>query len=235
MNYPFGMAVTKLRSWAILLYHPAAGANDRLSLPRRLPNADIGRTRCATYPPDLARPSLRRAFANSVAYVLINIAITIPVALPAAYALRGCRFCADKHPVLSFIPSASPPPLLTTAFSTFFRACIVQFRSPGIPAPLSVQLPAVRSGSCRLIAAVPPKRMTRRVPRRLFAPRYMLKFCTRRSPGHRVTAFSALCSSGRPRPKRPFARILPPRMQNPISRRSARFSCFTRYRMSCVT
>lgn len=55
---------------------------------------------------------LRDALVNSVCYVLINIAITIPVALPAAYAFSRFTFVGDKHLFLAFIVFRITPPVV---------------------------------------------------------------------------------------------------------------------------
>lgn len=55
---------------------------------------------------------LRDALTNSVTYVIINIAITIPVALPAAYAFSRFTFVGDKHLFLAFIVFRITPPVV---------------------------------------------------------------------------------------------------------------------------
>ncbi len=62
----------------------------------------------------LTDPNLRSAFVNSVAYVLINICITIPVAIPAAYAFSRMTFLGDKHLFLAFIAFRITPPVVLT-------------------------------------------------------------------------------------------------------------------------
>lgn len=58
------------------------------------------------------RPELRASIVNSVLYVLINIAITIPVALPAAYAFSRYRFLGDQHLFLALIAFRITPPVV---------------------------------------------------------------------------------------------------------------------------
>ena len=70
----------------------------------------LGETTLRNYRAIWADPSLRAAFGNSVAYVLINIAITIPVALPAAFAFARLSFLGDKHRSSASSPFASPRP-----------------------------------------------------------------------------------------------------------------------------
>ncbi|MGB0843641.1 MAG: carbohydrate ABC transporter permease, partial [Alphaproteobacteria bacterium] len=62
----------------------------------------------------LLNPDLRSAFGNSLAYVLINICITIPVALPAAYAFSRMSFVGDKHLFFAFIAFRITPPVVLT-------------------------------------------------------------------------------------------------------------------------
>lgn len=59
-------------------------------------------------------PDLRAAFGNSIAYVMINIAITIPVAIPAAYAFSRMSFLGDKHLFFAFIAFRITPPVVLT-------------------------------------------------------------------------------------------------------------------------
>lgn len=49
---------------------------------------------------------------NSVNHELVNIAITIPVALPAAYVFSRYRFMDDKHLFLAFIVFRITPPVV---------------------------------------------------------------------------------------------------------------------------
>ncbi len=59
-------------------------------------------------------PALRSAFVNSIAYVLINICITVPVAIPAAYAFSRMSFTGDTHLFLAFIAFRITPPVVLT-------------------------------------------------------------------------------------------------------------------------
>ena len=59
-------------------------------------------------------PHLRAAFGNSIAYVLINICITVPIAVPAAYAFSRMSFLGDKHLFLAFIAFRITPPVVLT-------------------------------------------------------------------------------------------------------------------------
>lgn len=59
-------------------------------------------------------PNLRSAFGNSIAYVLLNIAITVPVAIPAAYAFSRMSFVGDKHLFFAFIAFRITPPVVLT-------------------------------------------------------------------------------------------------------------------------
>ena len=59
-------------------------------------------------------PNLRSAFGNSIAYVLINICITVPIAIPAAYAFSRMSFLGDKHLFFAFIAFRITPPVVLT-------------------------------------------------------------------------------------------------------------------------
>ena len=52
------------------------------------------------------------AIFSSVSYVLFNILITIPVALPAAYAFSRYSFVGDKHLFLGFLALRMTPPVV---------------------------------------------------------------------------------------------------------------------------
>lgn len=59
-----------------------------------------------------AEPNLRMSLFNSIAYVSINILITIPVALPAAYAFSRYRFAGARHLFLFFLAFRITPPVV---------------------------------------------------------------------------------------------------------------------------
>jgi glycerol transport system permease protein len=78
------------------------------------PDADVGSLTVRNYSEILIDPKLRAAFGNSIAYVLINICITVPVAIPAAYAFSRMSFLGDKHLFLAFISFRIMPPVVVT-------------------------------------------------------------------------------------------------------------------------
>jgi glycerol transport system permease protein len=78
------------------------------------PDAPLGAFTLRNYSAILTDPNLRSAFANSIAYVLINICITVPVAIPAAYAFSRLSFVGDKHLFLAFIAFRITPPVVLT-------------------------------------------------------------------------------------------------------------------------
>lgn len=78
------------------------------------PGAPLGSLTLRNYSAILIDPNLRAAFVNSVAYVVINICITVPVALPAAYAFSRMSFLGDKHLFLAFIAFRITPPVVLT-------------------------------------------------------------------------------------------------------------------------
>jgi len=55
-------------------------------------------------------PSWYNAYINSITYVLINTAISIVVALPAAYAFSRYRFLGDKHLFFWLLSNRMAPP-----------------------------------------------------------------------------------------------------------------------------
>ncbi|MEH6833108.1 MULTISPECIES: carbohydrate ABC transporter permease [Falsihalocynthiibacter] len=79
-----------------------------------IPNMDVGSLTLSNYRGIWTDPNLRSAFLNSIAYVLINICITIPVAIPAAYAFSRISFLGDKHLFLAFIAFRITPPVVLT-------------------------------------------------------------------------------------------------------------------------
>lgn len=58
------------------------------------------------------RPALRASIINSILYVLLNIALTIPVSLLAAYAFSRYRFMGDQHLFLMLIAFRITPPVV---------------------------------------------------------------------------------------------------------------------------
>lgn len=58
------------------------------------------------------RPDLRDSLINSVSYVLINIALTLPVAFLSAYAFSRYSFMGDKHLFLAFLVFRITPPVV---------------------------------------------------------------------------------------------------------------------------
>ena len=81
-----------------------------------LPNDDVptGSLTLRNYAGIWTDPNLRSAFINSIAYVLINICITVPVAIPAAYAFSRMSFVGDAHLFLAFIAFRITPPVVLT-------------------------------------------------------------------------------------------------------------------------
>jgi glycerol transport system permease protein len=78
------------------------------------PDIAVGSLTLANYRGIWNDPNLRSAFVNSLAYVIINICITVPVAIPAAYAFSRMSFLGDKHLFLAFIAFRITPPVVLT-------------------------------------------------------------------------------------------------------------------------
>lgn len=60
----------------------------------------------------LATPELRAAMVNSAVYVSLNVALSIAVALPAAYALARTRFTGDRHFLMLILVFRVTPPVV---------------------------------------------------------------------------------------------------------------------------
>ena len=78
------------------------------------PGTDVGSLTFGNYANILSDPNLRSAFGNSIAYVLINICITVPIAIPAAYAFSRMSFLGHKHLFFAFIAFRITPPVVLT-------------------------------------------------------------------------------------------------------------------------
>lgn len=78
------------------------------------PTADVGSVTLSNYVGIWSNPNLRAAFGNSIAYLLINILITVLVAIPAAYAFSRMSFIGDKHLFFAFIAFRITPPVVLT-------------------------------------------------------------------------------------------------------------------------
>ncbi|WP_342070603.1 carbohydrate ABC transporter permease [Yoonia algicola] len=78
------------------------------------PGTEVGSLTFGNYANILSDPNLRAAFGNSIAYVLINICITVPIAIPAAYAFSRMSFLGDKHLFFAFIAFRITPPVVLT-------------------------------------------------------------------------------------------------------------------------
>ncbi len=83
-----------------------------VTLPK--PSAEVGSLPLNNYTNIWNDPNLRSAFVNSIAYVLINTCITVPVAISAAYSFSRMSFAGDKHLFLAFIAFRITPPMVLT-------------------------------------------------------------------------------------------------------------------------
>ncbi|HCP80511.1 MAG TPA: carbohydrate ABC transporter permease [Octadecabacter sp.] len=77
-------------------------------------DSQIGDLTLANYANIWSDPNLRSAFVNSIAYMLINICITVPVAIPAAYGFSRMSFVGDKQLFFAFIAFRITPPVVLT-------------------------------------------------------------------------------------------------------------------------
>lgn len=94
----------------LLPFHHVVLLSFQSTVPR--PDVAMGEFSWINYLNIVDSAALRDALLNSVSYVLINIAITIPVALPAAYAFSRYTFMGDKHLFLAFIVFRITPPVV---------------------------------------------------------------------------------------------------------------------------
>ncbi|GLS88247.1 sugar ABC transporter permease [Cypionkella aquatica] len=85
-----------------------------LSFIATLPHDGVpeGSVSLVNYANVLAAPELRAAIGNSVIYVLLNVALCIAIALPAAYALARYRFLGDRHFLLMILVFRVTPPVV---------------------------------------------------------------------------------------------------------------------------
>ena len=60
----------------------------------------------------VASPDLRASLVNSMVYVLINVALCITAALPAAYAFARYRFTGDRHILFLMLAFRVTPPVV---------------------------------------------------------------------------------------------------------------------------
>lgn len=96
-----------------------------VSFTATLPASDLtaGSATLRNYGTIFDSPDLRAAFLNSVAYVVINICITLPVAIPAAYGFSRLSFPGDRHLFFAFIAlRVTPPVVLTLPIFQLFSA-----------------------------------------------------------------------------------------------------------------
>ncbi|WP_299026119.1 carbohydrate ABC transporter permease [uncultured Sulfitobacter sp.] len=85
-----------------------------LSLTVTLPQDGVvvGQFTLGNYVKVFTRPDLVSALLNSVMYVSANVALTIAVSLPAAYALSRFRFVGDRHIMLLLLAFRLTPPVV---------------------------------------------------------------------------------------------------------------------------
>jgi glycerol transport system permease protein len=177
----------------------------------------LGETTLRNYRAIWADPSLRAAFGNSVAYVLINIAITIPVALPAAFAFARLSFLGDKHLFFSFIAfRITPPVVLTLPIFQLFSVLGIVNSVIGIAlAHCLFNLPVSIWILQGFIAAVPREMDETAFLDGYSRPRYIWKILLPQiAPGIAVTAFFCFMFSW---VEVVFARILTTTNGKPIS------------------
>ena len=84
------------------------------------PEHQVGDLTLANYANIWTDPNLSSAFGNSIAYVLINICITVPVAIPAAYAFSRISLIGDKQLFFAF---RITPPVVLTLRANSRRSC----------------------------------------------------------------------------------------------------------------
>jgi glycerol transport system permease protein len=79
------------------------------------------------------RPELRASLVNSISYVLISIAITLPVAFLSAYAFSRYTFLGDRHLFLAILVfRITPPVVLSMPMFQLFSSFDLINRATGI-------------------------------------------------------------------------------------------------------
>lgn len=100
-----------------------------LSFTATLPGDDMvpGSIGLMNYAAVLQSDDLRAAIGNSLAYVLLNVALCLAVGLPAAYALARYRFVGDRHFLLLILVFRVTPPVVLSLpiFILFARLGLV--------------------------------------------------------------------------------------------------------------
>ncbi|MFC3183161.1 carbohydrate ABC transporter permease [Cypionkella sinensis] len=104
------LALLALAAFILLPLTQALILSFTVTLPKDgLPEGTVG---LMNYSDVLATPALRAAIGNSIIYVLLNVALCIAVALPAAYALARYRFLGDRHFLLMILVFRVTPPVV---------------------------------------------------------------------------------------------------------------------------
>ena len=100
-----------------------------LSFTATLPGTDAapGSIGLMNYAAVLQSDDLRAAIGNSLAYVLLNVALCLAVGLPAAYALARYHFVGDRHFLLLILVFRVTPPVVLSLpiFILFARLGLV--------------------------------------------------------------------------------------------------------------
>jgi glycerol transport system permease protein len=181
------------------------------------PDANVGSFTWGNYSTIMIDPNLRSAFVNSIAYVLINICITVPVAIPAAYAFSRMSFLGDKHLFLAFIAfRITPPVVLTLPIFQLFSAVGIVNSVFGIAlAHCLFNLPIAIWILQGFISAIPKEMDEAAFLDGYSRPRFIWKFLLPQiAPGIAVTAFFCFMFSW---VEVVFARILTTTNGKPIS------------------
>ncbi len=100
-----------------------------LSFTSTLPRDDVsqGQISLVNYRNIINSDLLSGSIINSIIYVVLNVVITMAVALPAAYAVSRYRFTGDRHVFLLLIAFRITPPVVLTlpVFILFSKAALV--------------------------------------------------------------------------------------------------------------
>lgn len=85
-----------------------------ISLTVTLPHEgyQVGQKSLLNYANIFRDPDLVAALGNSLTYVFVNVAVTILVSLPTAYALSRFRFVGDRHVMLMLLAFRITPPVV---------------------------------------------------------------------------------------------------------------------------
>lgn len=134
-----GLLITVIKYLALLIFalfiflpfHPVLTLSFQSTIER--PDIAAGQFTFVNYLQIFERPELRASLVNSISYVLISIAITLPVAFLSAYAFSRYTFLGDRHLFLAILVfRITPPVVLSMPMFQLFSSFDLINRATGI-------------------------------------------------------------------------------------------------------